>query len=190
MTTGSLRRPRSEAELNRFLKKAYDYACKSDYPKALEICDWLIREVSTEMAGHRKRAAVREHMGDLDGAICDLQHVVAAESKEPADFYTLGVLQLQRGFTAEAVVSFSKAIEVGDEAGFDYYRKGSLLFRADAYLKLCEFEKAIADCSALPHGYQTYVGGASGMRTREEILSEAIAAVQAKHSKHSPRRAG
>ncbi|NMG72849.1 tetratricopeptide repeat protein [Parazoarcus communis] len=183
MTIENQDRPKSEAELDRVLKKAYGYACKSDYPKALELCDWLIQEKSTEIAGYRKRAFVREHMGDIDGAISDLQHVVFNNSKEPADFYGLGLLQLQRGLTAQAVASFTEAIEIGSEAGFDYYTQGALLFRAEAYLKLCDFENAISDCSTLPAGYKTYMGGASGMRSREDILGEANAALKLKGRK-------
>ncbi|MEO6146340.1 MAG: tetratricopeptide repeat protein [Sulfuriferula sp.] len=169
-------------ELDRILKKAYDYACKTDYQTALEICEWLIQEKSTEMAGYRKRASVREHMGNFDGAISDLQHVVSFDAKEPADFYGLGLLQLQQGFTAPAVDSFSKAIELGSNTGFHYYTQGSLLFRAEAYLKLCEFEKAIEDCSALPTDYKTYVSSA-GMRSKEDIFNEANAALKAKGRK-------
>jgi tetratricopeptide (TPR) repeat protein len=180
MMIENLNYPKSEAELDRILKKAYDYARKLDYPKALEICEWLIQEQSTEMAGHRKRAAIREHMGNFDGAISDLRHVVSNGSKEPADFYGLGLLQLQQGATTEAITSFTKAIELGREVGFDYYTQGSLLFRAEAYLKLCDFKNAIGDCSALPLGYQTYMGSASGMRSRENILDEANAALKAK----------
>lgn len=186
MTIENIARPKSEAELERLLKKAYDYACKSEYPKALELCDWLIQDKSTEMAGYRKRAAVREHMGDIDGAIADLQQIVSDNSKEPADFYGLGLLQLQRGLTAQAVASFTTAIEIGDKAGFEYYRQGSLLFRAEAYLKLCDFENAINDCSVLPAGYKTYMGSAGGMRSKEDILAEANAALKSKNRK--PRR--
>jgi hypothetical protein len=85
-------RPKSEAELDRILGKAYGYATKHEYPQALKICDWLIQDHPTEIAGYRKRAAVREHMGDIDGAICDLQHVISSNSTEPADFYGLGLL--------------------------------------------------------------------------------------------------
>jgi tetratricopeptide (TPR) repeat protein len=183
MTIENQDRPKSEAELDRILKKAYDHARKFEYPKALELCDWLIQDKSTEIAGYRKRASVREHMGDIDGAISDFQHVVSTDPREPADFYRLGILQLQQGLTAQAVVSFTKAIEIGSEAGFHYYTPGALLFRAEAYLKLCDFENAISDCSTLPAGFNTYMGGSSGMRSREDILGEANAALKAKRRK-------
>lgn len=180
MTIEKREYPKSEAELERLLEKAYDYARKSDYPRALELCDWLIQEKSTEIAGYRKRAAVREHMGDIDGAIGDLQRVIASASVEPGDFYGLGLLLFQRGEAAQAVASFTRAIEIGSKAGFDYYTQGALIFRAEAYLKLCDFENAISDCSALPAGYKTYIGGSSGMRSREDILGEANAALKSK----------
>lgn len=180
MTIEKISRPKSEVELDRILKKAYSYACKSDYQKALEICEWLIQETSTEIAGHRKRAAIREHMGDLDGAMSDLQYVVSNSPMEPADFYGLALLQFQQGLTTQAIASLTRAIELGNSAGFAYYTQGSLLFRAEAYLKLCDFENAIRDCLALPTGYKTYMGINSGVRSREDILDEANAAIRSK----------
>jgi tetratricopeptide (TPR) repeat protein len=167
------KRPKSEFELNLILKKAYDYAQRSDYETALSICNWLIQDTSTKIAGYRKRAAIHEHMGDVKKAISDLKHVISKYKEEPADYYGLGLLQLKHGCLEDAIDSFSGAIESGNKANNDYYKYGSYLFRAETYLKIKEYNKAISDCNKLPAGYKTYISGV-GMRSKEEIIDESI----------------
>ncbi len=176
----NLKRPSSESELEALQKTAYNFACKAQYDEALKICDWLIEEKSTEVAGYRERAAVKEHMGDIHGAIADLQLVVVRAEDEPADFHALGLLLLQNGFTVDAINSFGKAISIGEKTGNHYYTNSSLLFRAEAYLKRADFKDALADVMHLPIGYQTYIPS-SGMRSKEQITKEASAALARKH---------
>ena len=169
-------RPSSEDQLKRILKTAYDLACKMEYEKALAICDWLIESASTEIAGYRERAAVKECMEDTDGAIRDLQIVISRFDKEPADFYTLGLLLLQVGETTAAIDAFSRALDLGEKANYHYYMNPSLLFRAQSHIKLGNYAEALADARRLPINYQTHIPG-SGMRSKEQIVAEAEAAL-------------
>jgi tetratricopeptide (TPR) repeat protein len=172
-------RPKSEDELASILKTAYNYACSENYEKAIELCDWLMQDFSTEIAGRRERAAVKTRMGDIDGAIIDLQYVVKADGLEPADFHALGMLLLRHGSTVEAIERFDQAVKVGEAAGHHYYTNSSLLFRAEAKLRICDFDEALKDVSGLPDGYKAYFSGA-GMRSKENIADEARAAIERK----------
>jgi hypothetical protein len=82
-------KPKSEEELASILTTADNYACSRNYEKAIELCDWLIQDPATKIAGHRQRSAVRTHMGDIDGAIIDLKYVLETDRLEPADFHAL-----------------------------------------------------------------------------------------------------
>ncbi|NHZ33398.1 bacteriophage antitermination protein Q [Massilia rubra] len=179
MKNMELIRPKSENELASVLKTAYNYACNKNYEKAIELCDWLMQDFSTEIAGRRERAAVKSLMGDIDGAIIDLKHVLKNDGLEPADFYTLGILLLRNGSTSEAIERFGDAVRIGDAAKHYYYRDSSLLFRAEAKLKVCDFEGALKDVSGLPDGFKTYFSG-TGMRSKEDIADEARAAIERK----------
>ncbi|UOD27745.1 hypothetical protein INH39_19835 [Massilia violaceinigra] len=172
-------RPKSELELASILKTAYDYACRKNYEKAIELCDWLVQDSSTEIAGRRERAAVKTLMGDVDGAIVDLQYVLEIDGLEPADFHALGILLFQNGSTIEAIERFGDAVKIGEAAKNYYYTNSSLLFRAEAKLKTCDFEGALRDVSGLPDGYKTYFSG-TGMRSKEDIADEASAALERK----------
>lgn len=171
--------PKNETELSTLLNTAYAYACNRNYEKALELCDWLSQNSLTRIAGQRQRAAVKTHMGDIDGAIIDLKSVLETDRLEPADFHGLGMLLLQNGSTEEAIEQFSNAVQIGETAGNHYYTNSSLLFRAEAKLKICDFTGAMQDVSGLPSGYKAYFSG-TGMRSKEDIDSEAEIALQLK----------
>ena len=175
----SQKRPSTEVELAAILKSAYDLASKHQYDKALDICNWIIEDPSSEIAGYRERAAIKQHMKDLDGAILDLESVISRFDREPGDFHSLGILLLQNGATVKAIDAFSRAIALGDEADFHYYTDSSLLFRADAHLKRTNFADALADVMRLPAGYKVYISG-SGMRSKEQISAEASMALEKK----------
>ena len=177
MDFSSKKRPASEDELNEIQNSVYDLACKSRYEEAIEICDWLIAEASTEVAGYRERSGVKDQMDDLDGAILDLKAVTTRFDQEPSDFYTLGKLLLQSGATREAVLAFDKAVVLGEESGVHYYTNSSLLLRSDANLKLTQYAAALADALRLPPDYAAYVPG-TGMRTKEEMAKAASEALQ------------
>lgn len=181
------RRPSSEEDLDALLRTAYGHACKGNYDEALAICNWLIEDKSTELAGYRQRAAVKEHMADVIGATLDLQNVVSRCAREPADFHALGILLLQNGATSEAIDAFGQAVDLGLTENNNYYTNSSLLFRAEAFLKRAAFDEAIADADRLPAGYRTPIPG-SGMRSKEQISAEAAAAL-ARKSRHKIRSA-
>lgn len=172
-------RPKSEDELASILTTAYNYACSRNYEKAVELCDWLIQDPATEIAGRRQRSAVRTHMGDIDAAIIDLKYVLETVRLEPADFHALGILLLQNGSTIEAIERFGDAVKIGEAAKNHYYTNSSLLFGAEAKLKICDFDGAIKDVSGLPDGYRVYFSG-TGMRSKEDIADEARAAIERK----------
>jgi tetratricopeptide (TPR) repeat protein len=170
-------RPTSELELEGTLRAAYGMAIKGDYAEALDLCNWIIEDPATEIAGLRQRAAVLEHMNDIEASIADLRIVTEKFPFEPADFHALGTMMLSVGETSAAVAALSIAIKLGKEKKFTYYENSSFLYRAEAQLKLNLYKEALEDAGRLPAGYGTYISG-SGMRTKEQISKEATDALK------------
>lgn len=169
-------RPRSEKELSSIVNKIFHITEKGNYKDATEICKWLIEDPKTKVAGLRELATVKEHMGDIDGAINALHELIKINSyPEPHDYYQLGLLFFKNKEYLESIMYFSKAIELGEVVDSKYYTNSSLLHRADAQLILRNFESAINDCMLLPPEYNAYLYG-RGIRSREQIQSEAKAA--------------
>ena len=164
------RRPTSEDELEAVLKFVMRRVLERKYSEALGICDWLIDEPDTAVAGYRERSTVKELMGEVEAAIADLKKVVESGSVEPADFHALGILLLKSGDAVAAVESFSRAIDFGVQQDFNYYTNSSLLFRAEALLKLTDYDTALKDASRLPQSYEAHVVGQE-MRSKEKIIS-------------------
>ncbi len=171
--------PASEEELDQIIQTSNSLAAKDRFDEALAICTWLTENKDTEVAGIRQRAAIRQKMRDDDGAIQDLQRVVTLFPHDPGDFYFLGILLLKNGSTADAIRAFSETIRCDAEAGSQYYTDGALLFRAEAYLKSCDYDEAVVDTLNLRSGFKTNIPG-SGMRSKEQIFQEATAALAAK----------
>ena len=172
-------RPQSEEELEAILRSIRELGGKKNFEDALAICERLIEEKETEVAGYRERAFVKERMADLTGAIEDIKVVTTRFPYEPADFHALGILLLANEDAFGAVEAFGKSIALEADAGGSYYTNSSFLFRAEANLLMENFEDAIADSEILPAGYQTYISG-TGMRSKESISSEAKAALEQK----------
>ncbi|MDM5181543.1 hypothetical protein F2P44_31745 [Massilia sp. CCM 8695] len=167
----SLIRPQSEDDLELILHSSNKLAAAGELEDALAVCNWLIEDQRTAVAGLRQRAAVKLQFSDVDGAIRDLQKVVSISPYEPADFYFLGLQLLKVGSTVDAISAFTSAIGADVQAGSVYYTEGAFFFRAVCRLKMCDYDEAIADLSSVGPGFKTHVAN-EGVRSREQILAE------------------
>jgi tetratricopeptide (TPR) repeat protein len=164
-------RPTTEAELENLLRQAYSFAKKGDYISAFAICNWLIEDPFTILAGKRKRAAVYEHQGDIEKAVEDLESVISSVADEAADMYSLGLLYLQVDRLQDAVAILAKGIQICLDEKFEYYLNSCRILRAEALLRLRRADQALLDLGQLPPGYSVYVYG-YGIRTKEAMIAE------------------
>lgn len=168
-----LSRPTNEDELNAILRRAYDFAKKDDYASGLAICDWLIEDVSTRVAGLRKRAAIREHQEHIDEAITDLENATQTVDTEPADSHSLGLLYLQQQDYEKAITQLRKGIQQCEDSSFDYYLNPCRILLAYALIRQKEYKEARTILQMLPSGYSTYIYDL-GSRTKEDLLEQTI----------------
>ena len=165
-------RPATEAELEAISRKAYEFAKKGQYDEALSICDWLIGESSTRVAGLRRRASVHEHRGEVEQAIEDLEAILAAGVEEPADMYQAGLLYLQVERDIDAEVVLGKAVRVSLNEGFAYYLNSCRLLHAEALLRQRKGSEALAELAEVPKDFSVYVYG-RGNRSQMGMSAEA-----------------
>jgi tetratricopeptide (TPR) repeat protein len=168
-----LERPANEDQLSAILRRAYDFAKKDDYESGLALCDWLIEDAHTRVAGLRKRAAIREHQEHIDEAIADLEKVIQAVDTEPADSHALGLLYLQQQKHEKATTQLRKGVQLCEELSFDYYLNPCRILLAYSLLRQKEFKEARTILQMLPSGYSTYIYDL-GSRTKEDLLQQTI----------------
>lgn len=172
MTLIPINRPTTEADLQVVQRRAYSFAKKGDYASAIALCNWLIENPSTRVAGLRQRAAVYELQGEIEQAIEDLEVVISAEVNEPADMHALGLLYLQMEHNQQAEGVLAKGIATCLAENAPYYLNYCRLLHAEALLRLGKRPPALAALVALPEGYEAYVYG-RGMRIKEVMMKEA-----------------
>lgn len=113
-------------------------------------------------------AYIHSREGDNKAALADLNKAILLFGKEPHPYYMRGIIYLQTGEYLTAVHDFSKVIELCDYHKSDYYRESAYFLRADAYVRLKEFVKAIADCAHISDDFSTWT---DKLRTKKDVLA-------------------
>jgi tetratricopeptide (TPR) repeat protein len=164
-------RPKNEDELNVVLRRAYDFAKREDYASGLALCDWLIDDADTRIAGLRKRAAIREHQDHIDEAIADLEAVIKTGINEPADAHALGLMYLLQQKYDQATVLLRSGVARCEEAKFDYYLNPCRILLGYSLIRQRDFKEARSILHLLPAGYSTHIYG-TGMKSKEDLLEQ------------------
>jgi tetratricopeptide (TPR) repeat protein len=150
------------------LEQITELAKREDYPTALALIDKLTAEFPNEAKVWTTKAFVNGHKGDLTAAVDDWTKAIKLV-EEPHYVYMRGIELFKLRKYKEAVSDFTRVIELCDFYKSDYYREGAYFFRADAYVRLKQFEKARADCLHVNDDMRTWT---DKLRTKTEILAE------------------
>lgn len=111
----------------------------------------LLTGCSAESTKNYKQAAQDLENGNYEVALEEYEAAISAGVKPAQSYRGAGVAQLKLGNYDEAVTYFSNALDC-DKVG-KALKKDILSYRAAAYLKLKEYEEAMADCQALAESY-------------------------------------
>lgn len=160
--------PKTEVELERYLRAVEKLRNASDFQAALEACQRLIDEPSTRAAGLRARADVYADMRDSGSELADRMALVETGSPEPSDYFDLGVAFWRSGQLSQAAAMFERSIELGEKEDFHYYTNASRMHLAALLIKLQRRDEAMRECRLVPEGYSSYLP--DGMTTREQLL--------------------
>jgi tetratricopeptide (TPR) repeat protein len=156
-------------ELKSYLTKIEALASDAKYDEALTQLDKLIEAYPREPRVLASRAFVFSHQGSRGKAVLDWSQAISLSKTEPHYYYMRGIELFALKKYEDAVLDFSKVIELCDFHSSDYYRLGALFFRADAQVHLGNFALAKHDCMLIPDKMRTWT---DGIRTKEDILDE------------------
>jgi tetratricopeptide (TPR) repeat protein len=115
-----------------------------DYGEALRRIEVLAESHPGEPWVWSKRAFINVQQGENQTAIADLTKAISICGLEPAFFFKRGRFFFDEGKYREAVSDLTKVIELCDYHNSDYYRESAYFRRADAYVRIGEFDKARA----------------------------------------------
>ncbi|CEJ49155.1 hypothetical protein ACSAM1_10445 [Xanthomonas citri pv. bilvae] len=160
--------PRNEAELEEILRTAERLKDSADFQSALEVCQQLLDEPATCLAGLRARADIYADMREKNLELADRESLVNLGSEEPSDHYELGIGLWRSGRFPEAATAFSEAITLGNKEGFDYYTNSSRMHLVALLIKLGRYDEASREGSLIPDNYSSYLP--SGMMTKEHLM--------------------
>ena len=150
------------------LKQVEELARQDNYSEAILRLDEIQKAAPREARVWATRAYVNSRMGDRDEALASWTQAIALCDREPHYFYMRGIEFFHLSRYREAIADFTKVIELCDFYSSDYYRAGAYIFRADAHLRLREFDQAKSDCDHVPDDMRTWT---DRIRTKAEILA-------------------
>lgn len=143
-------------------------ATSGNYFDALLLLGDMVRHNPQEDKIWATRAFVNTHQGNLEAAVVDWSEAIRLR-EEPHYYYMRGINFFQMGHYKKAVLDFTRVIELCGVYESDYYRAPAYFFRADAHLRLKQFEQAKSDCMHVRDDMQTWT---DKLRTKADILAE------------------
>ena len=152
------------------IEKIRQLAKREDYDLALDLCDQEIATSSDLDRLYSARAYVNYRKGDSAQAIADINLAIEKNPKEPHYFYIYGIYLFECGRYDDAIKQFSTAIQLSKDYGSVYYLTPSYFFRADCYVRLKEYEKALADCENIPQETAIWT---DRLKSKSEIILQA-----------------
>lgn len=150
------------------LKLVEQLARQDNYPEAIRRLDEIQAIAPKEARVWATRAYVNGRRADRDETIASWTRAIALCDRQPHYFYMRGIELFHLARFREAIADFTRVIDLCDSYSSDYYRAGAYFFRADAHLRLKEFEQAKSDCDHVPDDMRTWT---DRIRTKAEILA-------------------
>ncbi len=135
------------------------------YGELLEMAEKVASADPEDPWPHSVRASVFERLKRYDEAVRSLRWLIARGHRYPANHHHLGMLFVTMGDYRRAVRCYSEVIASKE----DYFMSSAHFERAECYLKLREYRKAIRDCEGISPGWYGF------RRTRDMVLEDAQA---------------
>lgn len=135
----------------------------------MELIDAVILQNPTAAIAWASRAYVNGRRGFLEFAICDWSKAITFCGNEPHYFYMRGIDYFNLRKYIEAINDFTMVIEICDSHKNTYYKEPAYFFRADAYVRIKNFEKAKADCIHVSDEFTTWT---DRKRCKADILAD------------------
>ncbi|NIS08084.1 MAG: tetratricopeptide repeat protein [Candidatus Dadabacteria bacterium] len=157
-------------DINILLKRVITHSDRKEYKAAMDLCNEIISEFPDNPQGYRKRAVIFEITKRTNYAISDITKAISIDPSYPHDYFNRGRWNLEVGKLEESLGDLTALIKIEVERDSIYYLKTAYFLRAECYLQMGLYDKAIEDCNKLSPGFSLWV--CSGMKSKEDILRD------------------
>lgn len=151
------------------LLRAKELSRNGNYQEALNICSKFIEENFECYEGYEARSAIYFRQGSHDEALADIAKVIELVPNKPSPYFRRGRWRIKIGDNAGAAADFSKVIELDD----GYFGETAYFYRAEAYLRCKEYDKAIEDCEKVSGDFCEVHFYGYERRTTQDIIENA-----------------
>ena len=155
------------------IEGAYELAKDGRYDEAIKICSKYIEVYSDRREGYKQRSKIFGRMKLWENAIEDVNTLIRMGHEEPDDYFSRGRWNLMARHITSSIEDFTKVIEIESVLPNRYYTESAHFYRANAYIEIGFFQRAIDDCEKIRDGFKVHLMGK--MMSKEDILSEARA---------------
>lgn len=150
------------------LQRAKDLIGSRKFKDALKCLDDLAASNASEHKVWAVRAHANAQQGDFQAAHSDWSRAISLHGDEPHYLYMRGIELFKVARYREAVEDFTRVIDLCSRYRSSYYLEPAYFFRADAFARLKEFERARSDCEQIASEVRIWT---DQLRTKADILA-------------------
>lgn len=156
------------------LRQAERMSKEGFFEDALELCNKFINEHPNSHEAYETRSSVFRRENKLDQAIADACEVIKLKPNSPAPYFRRGCLKMSLGDNESAIEDFSNTITLDN----GYFGDAAFFYRAEAYLRCAQYQKAIEDCAMIKSDYFEMYFYGHHRRSKLDIIEDANKAVR------------
>lgn len=128
----------------------------------------MINAYSFNYEVYELRSELFKSLGNYEEAFTNIDQVIAMQPNAAAPHFRKARWQLEIGFFKEAVDCLNRALELDN----GYFNETAHFLRAEAFLRLGEYKKALNDCEKLPETFVLRHIVGYDVRTKAQLLTD------------------
>ena len=170
---------------DRALKCIAELLRDKKFQEAFDICSRAIEENPQNAEAHFKMAWVQQRLGNIDLVKKEFAKALQLQTRPieiAGSHYYRGEFFLKQKDWKSAVADFTACMEFEQKENSIWYHSSALFSRADAYLSLEQYQKALDDLLCIEGDMLLY--NSKGKREKSAMIAEARAGVARRNKKY------
>jgi len=151
------------------VSRAKELARRNDPDNAMDLANDLIERYPKEAKVWSLRGYMHGRLGNHSGAVSDLTRAIEINDNDPYLFFSRGADRFELGDDQLAVDDFTRALDLCDSQQRQDYAETLLFWRAEAWLRLGNAQRALSDLTGVRDGFSFWT---YKLRTKADLLAD------------------